>query len=103
MIIKLLIPVSIVLAMMAYSTNTMAGNAKEGKKHYQRNCAQCHGVNGVPRLPRAANLAKKEGLRVSDKSLVNRIKSGGKTCPSYSGMLRDQEIVDLVAFLRTFR
>jgi len=81
----------------------MAGNAKEGKKHYQRSCAQCHGVNGVPRQPRAANFAKKEGLRVSDKILVNRIKSGGKTCPGYSGMLRDQEIVDLVAFLRTFR
>jgi len=101
--IKLPIPLWISLGLMVLASPVMAGNAKEGKKHYQRNCAQCHGVNGEPRLPRAANLAKKEGLRVSDKSLFNRIKSGGKTCPGYSGMLRDQEIVDLVAYLRTFR
>ncbi len=85
------------------STSAIAGDSKKGKKHYQSNCAQCHGTNGQPTLPRAANFTKKEGLRVSNKSLMSRIKKGGRACPAYSGILRDQEVLDLIAYLRTFR
>ncbi|WP_206485975.1 cytochrome c [Thalassotalea sp. G2M2-11] len=101
---KILITYFLVLLLsLIASTSVYAGNAKTGKKYYQENCAQCHGLNGKPTLPRAANFSKKEGLRVSDSALVQRIKHGGKTCPAYSGLLRDAEIIDLIAYLRVLR
>jgi len=95
--------ITILLLVVFFSANTLAGNSVKGKQLYQRNCAHCHGDNGQPTMPRAANFQKKEGLRVSDKSLMARIKRGGKGCPAVGGMIKDQEIIDLIAHLRTFR
>ena len=95
--------ITILLSIVVFSSTALAGNSVKGKQLYQRNCAQCHGINGKPTMPRAADFSKKEGLRVSDKSLMARIKRGSRSCPAVGGMLKDQEIIDLISHLRTFR
>ena len=85
------------------SFHSLAGNPAKGGEHYQKKCAQCHGANGKPTLPRAANFQRKEGLRVSDQQLLTRIKLGNRSCPAHAGVLREQEIIDLISYLRTIR
>jgi len=86
---------------LATSFSATAGDVSQGQQHYQRNCAQCHGDNGKPRLPRVPNFQRKEGLLTSDKALFERIKHGKRSCPAYSGLLREQEIIDVISYLRT--
>lgn len=85
---------------LVFSATTNASNLNQGKQKYQQHCAQCHGTDGQNRLPQAANFKRREGLRKSDKALFNRIRQGKNGCPSYAGLLKDQEILNVVTYLR---
>ncbi|OUS27908.1 hypothetical protein A9Q98_08470 [Thalassotalea sp. 42_200_T64] len=98
---KLITQCMFAIGLLAVVNAAHANNAPSGKVIYQNNCARCHGADGEPVMPRAANFQKKQGLRTSDSSLMARIKKGGRICPSYNGILRDPEIVRLITHLRT--
>ena len=36
-----------------------------------------------------------------DNALLERIRRGERACPGYRGILKDQDIQDVIAFLRT--
>lgn len=79
-----------------------AANANsKGSELYQRHCAQCHGVNGEPTIPSAANFNLQQGLRISSNELSARIKKGNRACPPFNGMLDDKQVHDLINYLRT--
>jgi len=83
-------------------TNTLlASNFDNGRKIYQRHCAICHGNNGNSVMAGAANFNRGEGLFQSDYSLLARIKSGENACPAYRGILSEQKIFDVIAYIRT--
>ena len=85
-----------------FFTNTLlAANFDNGRQIYQRHCAMCHGNNGNSVMPGAANFNRGEGLFQSDYSLLARIKSGKNACPAYRGILSEQKIFDVIAYLRT--
>jgi len=84
-----------------YSVNLLASDIGNGRQVYQRHCAMCHGQNGDSVMAGAANFNRGEGLFQSDHSLLKRIKSGKNACPAYRGILREQEIFDAIAFIRT--
>ena len=100
---RLTIFISTIVSMLLTFGSANAADLTKGKKLYIQNCAQCHGAHGKPTLARAPNFQRQEGLRVSDKSLLARIKRGKKSCPAFGGRLRDEQIVDLIGHLRTFR
>ncbi|HXG52634.1 MAG TPA: cytochrome c [candidate division Zixibacteria bacterium] len=90
------------------------GDAKAGKKRYDASCAGCHGTSGKGDGPAAAALNPKpqdhtDGKimnSLSDKYLFDIIKNGGaavKKSPVMpaSKTLTDQEIWDLVAYIRS--
>lgn len=74
-----------------------------GKRLYQLHCAGCHGPTGVNLIPAAPNFARGEGLMQPDLTLLNTIKSGKRAMPAFRGILKDQEILDVIAFSRTLR
>jgi cytochrome c6 len=37
----------------------------------------------------------------SDRSLLTRIQAGKRACPAYRGILREQEIFDVIAYIRS--
>ena len=78
-----------------------ASDTNVGRGIYQKHCAMCHGVNGSPSMAGAADFKRGEGLRKSDQALLDRIKSGNRACPAYLGILRKQEILDVIAYIRT--
>jgi mono/diheme cytochrome c family protein len=101
---------SLFMLILMMSFNVLAADAQDGRhayldraQLYQDNCARCHGINGKPTLPRAANFQRKEGLRQSDQKLLIRIKNGGHGCPSFGGVLREDELLSVMSYIRTFR
>ena len=83
------------------STTTIASDANNGQKIYQLHCVMCHGVNGKSVMAGAADFNRGEGLFQSDHRLLERIQSGKNACPAYRGILTEQKIFDVIAYIRT--
>ncbi len=70
------------------------------KMLYQDNCAACHGYDGVPLLPGAANFALGEKLNKSDSELLEIINMGGENMPPWEDILTDAEQHQVLSYLR---
>ena len=91
------------------------GNAAKGKGLFEKNCASCHGAGGKGDGVAAASLNPKPkdltdktlmaGLK--DEQLSDVIKKGGGAVgksplmPPFGAALKDQDLQDVVAFLRS--
>ena len=91
-----------------------AGNAEAGGKLYQTRCAPCHGPDGKAATPTAQALNPKprdhtDGAymnQLSHEHLVKVIRNGGPAVGKSPIMppnpdLNDQQIDDIIAFVRT--
>lgn len=87
------------------NTVAVSGNADEGVKIFQQNCAMCHstGTNTVvgPGLKGIMTKSKlPNGKAVSDENVANWIRTGGGGMPGFP-QLTDQQRADIVAYLKT--
>lgn len=80
-----------------------AADVIKGQQIYRRHCASCHGQNGISAMPTAPSFARGEGLMRPDAALTASIRSGRGNMPAYFGILSDREILDVVAYMRSFR
>lgn len=92
------------------------GDLKAGKANYDQLCVGCHGATGKGDGPAAAALNPKpkdftnckEVAKDSDATLFKIIKDGSQSVgrspmmPAWGGVLKDQQIRDLVAYIRGF-
>jgi mono/diheme cytochrome c family protein len=92
------------------------GDAKAGKKTYDSLCATCHGSTGKGDGPASSSLNPKprdhtdckEMAKDSDANLSKVIKEGGQSVgrsplmPPWKASLKDQEVQNLVAYIRSF-
>ena len=78
-----------------------AADIGKGGSVYATHCAVCHGANGTPVMPGAPNFRRLETLMQPDMQLLASIRKGKGAMPGYFGILRDQQILDVVAYLRT--
>lgn len=92
-----------------------AGNAAKGKVVYDQYCAACHGTSGKGDGPAAAALNPKPRdhtdakymATLKDQDIVKVMKEGGAAVgksplmPPWGGHLTDQQIQDLVAYIRS--
>lgn len=79
----------------------LASDIVKGHEIYKKHCIMCHGETGKSTMARAANFNRGEGLFKSDHQLLERIKKGDKACPAYLGILKEQQIFDVIAYIRT--
>jgi cytochrome c6 len=97
---QLLLITSIIALPGAIPAN--ASDINLGREIYQRHCVSCHGVNGNPGMAAAPDFKRGQGLLQSDQALLMRIQIGKNACPAYRGILDDQQILDVIAYIRTF-
>lgn len=88
---------------LAGAGGARASDPLRGADIYQKHCAQCHGNNGRPVLPLAPDFSRLERLLQSDLALLMSIRNGRGAMPAFQGMLRDRDILDAIAHLRTLR
>lgn len=81
----------------------MAADPISGGQTYQVQCANCHGPNGSSPIPGVPDFSRNEGLFQPDGVLANSIRRGKGVMPAFQGILKESEIFDVVAYLRTLR
>lgn len=94
---------------VALAGQASAGDVEGGKTIYKKNCAMCHGPEGggdgamgkmlkppPPSFSDAARMATR-----TDEDLTARIKEGKSPMPSYSSRLNDNQIQDVLAYIRS--
>jgi cytochrome c6 len=79
----------------------MAGDPVKGRTIYGKRCAGCHGPNGLPQVPGVPNFSIGEGIMKSDQEILQFVKKGKTVMPGFEGVLTDQEILDVIAHIRT--
>lgn len=80
-----------------------AADASNGARLYRQHCTGCHGQDGRPVLPAAPDLSRPMALMRGDLSLLALVRSGRGAMPAYAGVLKDREVLDVLAHLRTLR
>ncbi|MBX3608113.1 MAG: cytochrome c [Piscinibacter sp.] len=90
-------------ALAASATAARAADVIRGGDLYRHHCAGCHGGDGRPVMPGAPDFARPGALLRPDPALLAAIRAGRGAMPAYQGLLRDREILDIVAHLRTLR
>lgn len=87
-----------VLALPAFAADLVKARA-----NYDRYCAACHGVNGMSVMPDTPNLRMNQGLIQPDMQIVTKLKQGGMRKPPMIGILSDQDLQDIVTYIRQMR
>jgi cytochrome c6 len=80
-----------------------AADVIKGADLYKQHCAGCHGGDGRPVMPMAPDFSRPTALLKPDLALLGAIRDGKGAMPAYQGLLRDRDILDIVAHLRTLR
>jgi mono/diheme cytochrome c family protein len=80
---------------------SLAADPAVGARLYASHCAACHGVRGAPLMPGAPDFRRIETLLRPDAQLLRSIRNGQRAMPAYFGVLKDSEILDVIAHLRT--
>lgn len=83
------------------SKASLAADTIKGGELYAAHCASCHGASGNSVMPDAPNFAQSESLMQPDSSLLTAIKNGKNAMPAYQGILTDNDILDVIVYLRT--
>ena len=91
------------VAASVLSSGAIAADLVKAKQNYERHCAACHGFNGMSVVVDAPNLRMNQGLLQSDLVIVQKLKTGTPKKPPMIGALRDQEMMDVLTYVRTIR
>lgn len=79
-----------------------AADPARGATLYSRHCGACHGSGGEPVWPGAPDFRRPGALMKSDAQLLTLLERGRGVMPGYLGVLKERELLDLTAHLRTF-
>lgn len=100
MMIRFLIRLGVIIMIVACGT-VEAGDVFNGERVYRAHCSGCHGARGRGELPDSPNFTRGDGLMRSDLALLDAIETGRNAMPGYRGVLSEEEILDVITFVRT--
>ncbi|HEY1264803.1 MAG TPA: cytochrome c [Terriglobales bacterium] len=105
---KTLIRASMVVLAISILVSTASWAADAGADVFKTKCASCHGQTGagdttVGKNMKVKDLASAEVQKQGDAELTTVIAKGKKPMPGYEGKLTDQQIQDLVKFVRSLK
>jgi len=90
------------LLLMLTSQYIVASDVFNGREVFMRECMACHGASGEGSMPGLPNFKEGATLYKNDNELTDIIRDGRGIMPSFNGLLTDDDIRDVVAYLRTF-
>ncbi len=79
-----------------------ASDVFKGREIYMRECMACHGNAGEGNMPGLPNFQESQTLFKTDSALYDIIRDGRGIMPGFGGLLKDEEIRDVTAYLRSF-
>jgi mono/diheme cytochrome c family protein len=78
-----------------------AGDVFNGKAVYTDYCQGCHGRTGRGEMPGTPNFSRGGTMMKPDLALYRQIANGRNAMPGFLGVLSEQEILDVVSYIRT--
>ena len=86
------------------AAGAQAGQAEEGKKLFEVNCAKCHGPDGSGNTPigkavGAKDLRAPEAQKLTDAQIFTQIDQGKGNMPPFGETLGKAKINDLIAYV----
>ncbi len=93
----------VMLSMLWAGGAALAADPSKGRQIYMKHCQNCHGLSGKAQMPGIPDFSRGEGLFRPDIELVRQIRAGRGMMPAYEGLFTEDELLDVVAFLRTLR
>ena len=91
------------LLLLGVITTVEAGDPFNGHHVYTQHCVQCHGENGSGEMVAIPNFRRGEGLIQPDYVMTETLKQGLGAMPDYRGLLDDNELADVITYLRTLQ
>ncbi len=92
----------------AIAVNTDPAHVAKGKALFDANCTSCHSLSGAGegRGPDLKGILKRSTLPIGDlpatpESIFKQLRCPYKEMPSFRDRLKDEEVLDLIAFLNT--
>jgi len=90
---------------ISHSAAAQAGNAADGQKLFETNCAKCHGPDGsgntaIGKAVGAKDLRSPEAKKLTDAEIYTQIDQGKGNMPPFGDSLGKAKVNDLVAYVR---
>jgi len=79
-----------------------AADLSNGVQIYAEYCEHCHGSGGVG-MAGMGELRPWDQLMKPDADLFNSIRDGVSVMPGFDGLLYTEEMMDVIAYMRTFK
>jgi len=84
-----------------WGSAAQAADTVKGGRLYALHCISCHGGEGVKVAPGVPSFERGQGLQRPDFTLMELTRSGKNAMPAFRGLLGNQDILDIIAYLRT--
>jgi len=97
------LPATFALLTLTCGATAKAADIFKGRDVYELHCQTCHGIDGRSIEPGTPDFSRGESLFAPDSELVRQLRDGGGMKPAYRGMLSDEELRDVVAYVRTLQ
>ncbi len=88
---------------VAAACPSQAGDYFAGREIYDEQCARCHGTDGFPVIAGVPDFTRGEGLMAPDATLFVAIKNGQNLMPAFNGILREEDILNVIAYTRSLQ
>lgn len=88
--------------MLLGASSAHAADTQNGAQLYAKHCVSCHATDGKGAIPGAPDFVRGRVLSKPDGALLASIKSGKGAMPGFLGILRERELFDVIAYMRTF-
>ena len=92
---------SLAAAWLCAAGPVSAADPGKGGALYAVHCGSCHGARGEPVWPGAPDFRRPGLLLKPDSQMLVMLRRGRGVMPGYLGVMKDRELLDVVAFLRT--
>lgn len=92
----------LVLTYFYFSSPILAADVFKGREIYMRECMACHGNAGEGNMPGLPNFTESQSLFKTDNQLMDIVRDGRGIMPGFGGLLTDEDIRDVTAYLRSF-
>jgi len=74
----------------------------KGRDVFMQKCMGCHGEAGEGKLTGQPNFKEGDAFFKSESVLIDIIREGKGVMPSFNGLLSDEEIRNVVVYIKTF-
>ena len=90
------------LLIQIFVSQVGANDVFKGREVFMRECMACHGESGEGKLPGLPNFKEGKTLFKTDSVLIDIVRDGKGVMPSFNGLLTDEDIRNVVSYLRSF-